>query len=285
MIKQKLTKWKIALPAMLLLFLTSCRQVKDAKGNIIEEHIIRLTDKWNLNFGIFDAIIVWPLAQLINFFSQYVGVVGAIIIITVLVRLLTFKSTLQSQIMSQKMQMLQPKLNAIQEKYRGRTDQQSQMQMFSEQQALQKKHGISMGKMLLPTLLQLPILMSLWSAVSRAEAVLNGTFLGNSLFISPSMGMKQGKIFYFVIFGLVVLANALAVLLPQHLAKKKAKKYPNDRQAPQQGQGMMYFMVGLMAWMGLTLSTAMSIYLIISSTLQVAQTLYSNHLLSKEGTI
>lgn len=285
MIKQKLTKWKLLLPASLILFLSSCRQVKDASGNLIEENIIRLTDKWNLNNGIFDSFIVWPLAQLINFLSQYVGVVGAITIITLLVRLLTFRSTLKSQVMSQKMQMLQPKLTAIQEKYKGRTDQQSQMQMFAEQQALQKKHGISMGKMLLPTLLQLPIIMSLWSAVNRSEAVLNGTFLGYSLFTSPSQGMAEGKIFYYIIFALVVIVNAGAVLLPGYLAKKKAKRYPNQKAAPQQGKGMMYFMIGLMAWIGLTLSTAMSIYLIISNLLQIVQTLYTDHHMKKEGTI
>lgn len=276
-------KWKILLPSFLILFLSSCKQVKDATGNLIEENIIRLGDKWSLDMGIFDALIVWPLAQLINFLSQYVGVVGAILIITALVRLATFKQTLQSQIMSQKMQMLQPKLNAITEKYKGRDDQQSRMQMFTEQQNLQKKHGIQMSKMLLPTLLQLPVIMALWSSVNRAESVLNGTFLGNSLFMSPQQGMGEGKLFYFIIFGLVVLVNAVAVLLPQYLAKKKAKRYPNQKQTPQQGQGMMYFMVALMAWIGLTLSSAMSIYLIISNTIQILQTLYTNHYMSTKG--
>lgn len=280
---KRTTKWKIALPAVLVLFLTSCKTVKDAQGNLIEENIIRLGDKWGLDLGFFDALIVWPLAQLINFFSQYVGVVGAIAIITILVRLVTFRSTLQSQIMSQKMQQLQPKIAQIQEKYKGRTDQQSQMQMYAETQSLYKKHDIKMGKMFLPQLLQLPVIMALWSAVNRAESVLNGTFLGHNLFISPQEGMAQGQIFYYILFALVVLVNAVAVLLPGHLAKKKAKKYPNQRQTPQQGKGMMYFMVGLMAWIGLTLSSAMSIYLIISNLIQIATTLYTNSYLSRTG--
>ena len=140
-----------------------------------------------------------------------------------------------------------------------------------------------MSKMLLPTLLQLPVIMALWSSVNRAEAVLNGTFLGNSLFTSPQVGMGEGKIFYFIIFGLVIAVNAVAMLLPQHLAKKKQKRYPNERAVPQQGKGMMYFMVAMMAWIGLTLSSAMSIYLIISSTLQIGQTLYTDHYMSKNG--
>lgn len=280
---KRTTKWKIALPAVLVLFLTSCKTVKDAQGNLIEENIIRLGDKWGLDLGFFDALIVWPLAQLINFFSQYVGVVGAIAIITILVRLVTFRSTLQSQIMSQKMQQLQPKIAQIQEKYKGRTDQQSQMQMYAETQSLYKKHDIKMGKMFLPQLLQLPVIMALWSAVNRAESVLNGTFLGHNLFISPQEGMAQGQIFYYILFALVVLVNAVAVLLPGYLAKKKAKKYPNQRQTPQQGKGMMYFMVGLMAWIGLTLSSAMSIYLIISNLIQIATTLYTNSYLSRTG--
>ena len=140
-----------------------------------------------------------------------------------------------------------------------------------------------MSKMLLQTLLQLTDNMALWSSVNRAEAVLNGTFLGNSLFTSPQVGMGEGKIFYFIIFGLVIAVNAVAMLLPQHLAKKKQKRYPNEKAVPQQGKGMMYFMVAMMAWIGLTLSSAMSIYLIISSTLQIGQTLYTDHYMSKNG--
>lgn len=283
MIKYTLRKWKLVLPSFLLLFLTSCKRAVDAQGNLIEQNIIRLGDKWSFSMGFFDALIVWPLAQLINFFSQYVGVVGAIIIITLLVRLVTFRSTLESQVMNQKMQALQPKVMAIQEKYKGRTDQQAQMQMYAEQQNLYKKHDIKMSKMLLPTLLQLPVIMALWSSVNRAEAVLNGYFLGNSLFTSPQVGMSEGKIFYFIIFGLVIVVNAVAMLLPQHLAKKKQTRYPNERPTPQQGKGMMYFMIAMMAWIGLTLSSAMSIYLIISSSVQIAQTLYTDHYMSKNG--
>ena len=284
MIKQFFRKWKLVLPSVLLLFLTACKRAVDNSGNLIEENIIRLSDKWNFSIS-FDSLIVYPLAQLINFFSQYVGVVGAMAIITVLVRLVTFRSTLQSQVMNQKMQALQPRLMALQEKYKGRTDQQAQMQMYAEQQNLYKKHDIKMSKMLLPTLLQLPVIMALWSSVNRAEAVLNGTFLGNSLFTSPQVGMGEGKIFYFIIFGLVIAVNAVAMLLPQHLAKKKQKRYPNEKAVPQQGKGMMYFMVGLMAYIGLTFSSAMSIYLIISNGIQIAQTLYTNNYMSKTGAL
>ena len=137
MIKQFFRKWKLVLPSVLLLFLTACKRAVDNSGNLIEENIIRLSDKWNFSIS-FDSLIVYPLAQLINFFSQYVGVVGAMAIITVLVRLVTFRSTLQSQVMNQKMQALQPRLMALQEKYKGRTDQQAQMQMYAEQQNLYK---------------------------------------------------------------------------------------------------------------------------------------------------
>lgn len=285
MFKNRSTKWKILIPSALILFLSACKAVKDSSGNIIEENVIKLGDKWSFDMGLFDALIVWPMAQMINFFAQYVGVIGAILIITVLVRALMFKPTLKSQMMSQKMQMLQPKLAQIQEKYKGRTDQQSQMQMYTEQQNLYKKHDIKMGQMMLPTLLQLPIIMALWSSVQRAESVLTGSFLGNNLFTSTQQGMTEGKPFYFIVFILVILANAAAMLLPQYLAKKRANKYPNQRQTPQQGKGMMYFMVAMMAWIGLTLSSALAIYLIISSTIQALQTLYTDYHMTKQGEI
>lgn len=278
----KSKKWKIIVPSTLLLILTACTQVRDRQGNLIEENIIRLADGWKYD-GLINSFIVWPLAQLINFLSQPLGVVLAILVVSLLLRLILFKPSLNSQIANQKMQMLQPKVAQIQAKYKGRTDQQSQMQMYQEQQNLYKKYDVNMGAAFLPTLLQLPVLMAMWSAVNRSEAVINGTFLGNSLSITPREGIANGHLFYITIFAILIVVNAIQMLLPQYLAKKKAKKYPNQKAAPQPGQGMMYFMIAFMAFIGLSLTTALSIYLIISALVQIAQTLYIHNYMDKKG--
>lgn len=43
---------------------------------------------------------------------------------------------------NQKMQEIQPELQKIQNKYKGKTDQQSQMRMYQETQALYQKYDI-----------------------------------------------------------------------------------------------------------------------------------------------
>lgn len=270
---------KLISPAFLLLFLSSCKRVVDNNGKVMEEFIIKLTDSWNLNQGLFDALIVWPLSQLINFFSQYVGPVGAIIVITVAVKLATLPYTIKSQIMSQKMQELNPKIQAIQAKYRDRKDQQAQMQQAQEMQNLYRKYDIKLSAMFVPMLLQLPILIALFQAVQRSYSVINGSFLGHSLLITPLHGMQTGSIVHYVIFISLTILQGISMLLPSWLAKQKAKKYPGTK-APQKNT-MMYVMVVMFAYFGLVWSTGMAIYFIVSATIQIGQTFYSHKIINK----
>lgn len=272
-------KIKFLVPATLLLFLSACQRVVDNTGKVLEDKIIHLSDAWNLNQGLFDALIVWPLSQMINFLSQYVGPVFAIIIITIVVKMATMPSTIKSQIMSQKMQEINPKIQAIQLKYKDRKDQQSQMMQAQEMQSLYKKYDIKFSAMLVPMLLQLPILLALFQAVQRSHSVINGEFFGTSLLMTPLAGMQQGSIIHIVLFVLLTILQGVSMLLPNWLAKKNAKKYPGVK--AQQPNTMMYVMVVLFAYFGLVWSTGMAIYFLTSSIVQIGQTFYSQKFVNK----
>ena len=96
-----------------------------------------------MNTGWFNGLIVWPIAQLINWIAGKTdagfGIIGA----TCLIQLLVFAFTVKSQVSSQRMQMLQPELQKIQNKYAGKTDDRSRMMQAQEMQALYKKNNIS----------------------------------------------------------------------------------------------------------------------------------------------
>ena len=92
----------------------------------------------------------------------------AIIIFTLIVKLILFPLMVKQQKSSFKLQALQPELMKIRKKYEGKTDQMSQQRMAFEMQEFQKKNGVSMVSGCLPMLIQLPILYALFYLFQNA---------------------------------------------------------------------------------------------------------------------
>ncbi|CAN7569300.1 membrane protein insertase YidC [Arthrobacter sp. LjRoot78] len=68
------------------------------------------------------------------------------------------------------MQLLQPDLKKMQEKYKGKTDQLSRQAMAQEQMALYKKHGTNPFSACLPMLIQMPFFFALFQVLSGITA-------------------------------------------------------------------------------------------------------------------
>jgi len=64
------------------------------------------------------------------------------------------------------MQLLQPDLKKLQDKYKGKTDQLSRQAMAQEQMALYKKHGTNPFSACLPMLIQMPFFFALFQVLS-----------------------------------------------------------------------------------------------------------------------
>jgi len=86
----------------------------------------------------------------------------AIILFTVIVKLVLFPLMIKQQKSSFKMQMMKPELDKIKNKYKDKKDQLSQQKMAVEMRDFQKANGISMVGGCLPLLVQLPILYALF---------------------------------------------------------------------------------------------------------------------------
>jgi YidC/Oxa1 family membrane protein insertase len=68
------------------------------------------------------------------------------------------------------MQLLQPDLKKLQEKYKGKTDQLSRQAMAQEQMAMYKKHGTNPFSACLPMLIQMPFFFALFQVLSGISA-------------------------------------------------------------------------------------------------------------------
>ncbi|MCI8271125.1 MAG: YidC/Oxa1 family membrane protein insertase [Erysipelotrichaceae bacterium] len=283
------------LSVMVLLTLVACKTARNADGTINPEMIISLDTGFGetLSTGWFDGLIVWPIATLINFISQYTDAGVAIIIVTALINILISACTLKSQISAQRIQMLQPELNKIQQKYAGKSDQRSQMMQAQEMQALYKKYDINPFTSILGPFLQLPVIMGMYLATQRSEAVINGSFMGISLEKTVQGGISEGMWVYLLIFALMVFFQFLALKFPQWLQKwKKKKNHVKEKKyaEPEKKAGgmagsmnmMMYMSTILIAWLGFTWPLGMSFYWLVSSIVRIIQNIVISQFFMKD---
>lgn len=89
----------------------------------------------------------------------------AIIIFTLVARILLTPLQLSSQRTSRGMSKIQPELAKIQNKYKGKKDQESQMKQSQEMQALYKKYKINPFAGCLPLVIQFPLIMGLFNVL------------------------------------------------------------------------------------------------------------------------
>ena len=294
------TKKLLALMAIVTIVVTAtgCTAPKDANGHIIliSESTtfgeIFQTENW------FNALFVWPLSWVLNKLAPVITVGGAIAVVTAVVNGLLAVFTLKSQMGMQRMQMLQPELNKIQRKYEGRDDQASKMRMAQEQQQLMNKYNVNPGSMMLVQFIQLPIIMAMFMAIQRAEAVVNGTFLGMNLQVKPSEAF--GLLFkgdlsglpYIILFLLMAVTQVTLVLLPMYFQKKKAaaeaaKHHRKPEPTNNQNVMMQMYMIVMVLAFGLMWQSGMSLFWFIRNIVDIIKTIIVQNIMEnnskKEG--
>lgn len=91
----------------------------------------------------------------------------AIILYTVIVYLLMTPLQIRQQKFSKMNAVMQPEIQRIQKKYKGKKDQESMMKMNEETQAVYQKYGVSPMGSCVQLLIQMPILLSLYQVIYR----------------------------------------------------------------------------------------------------------------------
>lgn len=100
--------------------------------------------------------------------SANIGV--AILLFTIVVNLLLMPLTIKQQKFSKLQMKMQPELQAIQNKYKNRKDQESAMAMNQETQAVYAKYGVSPTGSCVQMLIQMPIFFALYRVIYAIPA-------------------------------------------------------------------------------------------------------------------
>ncbi len=237
-----------------------------------------------------DSLIISPFINVLLFIYNNVGQnFGiAIILFTILIRLVTHPLTAQQLKGTQAMQDLQKdkRWQDMQKKYKDDKE-----KLAQEQMKLYKELGINPLGSCLPTLIQFPIIIGLYQSITAAMAAsplellrltkhiypgflnigslipLNNTFLWLDLG-KPDMiaipGLPPG-------IGLPILA--IIVVVTTYLQSKlltPPSTNPGDQGAAM-GKAMNLYMPFLMGYLALTLASGLSLYFVTSNVIGIIQ--------------
>lgn len=245
------------------------------------------------SFGLIEGLIEYPIAWMIDSFYNLfsggaVAAIFSILIVTIIVRLFLFLVTFKSTLSQARMQEMQPELQALQAKYpNSNTNDMQKQQLAQEQMALYKKYKVNPFSMLLVLIIQFPIFIAVWGAMSGSAVLRLPTLFANggslfalSLSATTSSEIYSGNITAIILFLIMSAVQILSVILPSFLQKRDAKKNatvlgknPAQEQNNKQAKFMSYFMIIMIIFMGFSLPVAMVIYWIISALIALAQSL------------
>ncbi len=121
------------------------------------------------------GVILGPIAKilgaLLNVIFNFVPNVGvAIIIFTIIIYIFLLPLTFQQQKFSKLSAKMNPEIKAIQEKYKGKKDQESMAAQNEEMQFVYKKYGVSPTGSCVQLLIQMPILFALYRVIYSIPA-------------------------------------------------------------------------------------------------------------------
>lgn len=231
--------------------------------------------------GIFSAIIVYPIAQLMNWIATFTNAGVGMILGSAIILAVTFILTIKQQVSTQKMQEIQPQLQAIQAKYAGKTDNNSRMKMAQEQQGLYKKNNISMFGSLITSFIQFPIMFGMLYASYRAVSIVNGDIFGIPLNVNVSQSIMSFNIAVIAIYVLMIGFQFLSIKVPTMLADKrkkesgiKVKKYVQEQNKAAGGMnmnGMLYGTILMTAMFAFSFPLSMTLYYLVQSVIRVIQ--------------
>lgn len=142
-------------------------------------------------------ILGWILNVIFNFLESLgnpnVGL--AIILFTIIVYTLMIPLTYKQQKFSKMSVRMNPEIQAIQKKYKGKSDQTSMVKMNDEMQAVYAKYGTSQTGTCLPLLVQFPVLIAVYRVVYAIPAYISQVKAAYYPLVTEILSTKGGSEF------------------------------------------------------------------------------------------
>jgi len=226
-----------------------------------------------VDFGTFFGLkfIVRPIAEflllpLFNFLHLFIPNYGFVIIVfSLIIKIVVYPLTRKSYQSMKKMQLLQPKITELKEKFKD-----DPQKMNKETMKLYQTYGINPAGGCLPILLQMPIFIALWGLFQAAIELRQQPFIFwiNDLSV-PDVIYNLG--FKLPLFGIQEVSGlALLMGITTFVQQKMTVKDPKQ-------QALVYMMPIMLTILFMTFPSGLNLYYFMFNVFSIAQQYYINH--------
>ena len=253
--------------------------------------------------GFLEGLLVYPIAIGVENLSHAFGMngwgqIGAVLLMTLIVRFLFMAVTFPSTLSQQKMSFLQPEIAKLQQKYPNSNTNEYDKQRFAQaQMALYKKHKVHPFMSLLVIVIQFPLFICVWNALQGSASLATDAVLGLNLSDSiwsvlSNFAGWPSQAGWWTALVLIILMSAsqiVSMLLPQWLNKKRNKNVAKtvNSEAMNKSQRTMkitqWVMTIFVIFMGFTLPAAMGVYWFAGAIFSILQSLILHLVFIKRG--
>lgn len=217
----------------------------------------RLLSYWWVGF--ISKTLLFILGGLFGLFNNY-GV--AVIVLTVIVKLIMFPITKKGQVSMYHLQKLQPRIKALQEQYKN-----DKRRFGEEQMKLWKEYGVNPLSGCLPMLLQMPVFIGLYWALAQAIELRQSPFM---LWITDLSQPDQLCKLPFPILGAHYLHVLPLIMTISWLIQSFTQPKSPDPQTRQQ-QKMFLFMPLVFGIMFYSVPSGLTLYWFTSTLLGIVE--------------
>lgn len=205
----------------------------------------------SIDFGYFSFLAI-PFLDMLNFFYKYVHNYGfAIILLTLVVKLVTFPLTQKSMVSMKRMQLLQPKMAELKEKYGS--DKQKLNQAVME---MYKKEKVNPFGGCLPIIIQIPVFFALYKTLLVSIELKDSPFI----FYITDLSVKDPYYITPILMGVTMFIQ--------------------QRLSPQTGdpvqQKVFMFMPVIFTFLFLQFQSGLVLYWLTNNVLSIAQQYFIN---------
>jgi YidC/Oxa1 family membrane protein insertase len=221
-----------------------------------------ISESWAVRYGLPTFPMEWivvPTLAIMRWFYHFIPNYGvAIILLTVITKVLFFPLTIKSMTSMRAMQALQPQINALRSKYKS-----DPQRVQRETMELYRAHKVNPLGGCLPMIVQIPIFYALYDALSVSVDLQNAPFI--------CIGRLFGVDFWICDLARHDPTYVLPILMgiSMFIQQKMTPVMGDPRQAK-----MMLFMPVVFTFMFLNLPAGLVLYWTLSNVLQIGQQKY-----------
>ena len=220
--------------------------------------------------GLFDVVLLRPILNFLVLLSGYLfGSFGlAIVVLTIVIRLVTLPLTMRQLHSARAMQAVQPKIKELQKKYAK-----DRQRLGDETMKLYKEHGVSPLGCVFPMLGQLPIWIGLYQAVIQGLGISPENLIGLSKQLYSWAPIQEqvplNSHFLWLDLGSGDIVMGVVVAASMWILQKMSQQPSVDPTQQSMSRVMLWVMPLMFGFFALTFPSGLALYWVLTNLISI----------------